>query len=73
VEERYQRKVVIAVGVEIRLRQKKGKMILQSVFPAVMGTVLEQLMSRKFVIFVGNLIVKDRFENNQIPLPADRP
>jgi len=29
-------------------------------------------MSRKFVIFVGNLVVKNRFENNQISLLASR-
>jgi hypothetical protein len=59
-EERYLRRVVIAVGVEMLLRQKKKRWIFQSVFPAVMETVLGQLMNRKFAIFVGNLTVASR-------------
>jgi hypothetical protein len=60
VVERYLRRAVIAVGVEILLRQKKVRRIFQNAFPAVMETASGQLMSRKFVIFVGNLIVASR-------------
>jgi len=58
--ERYLRRAVIAVGVEMLLRQRKKRRIFQNVFPAVMETALGQLMNRKFAIFVGNLIVASR-------------
>jgi hypothetical protein len=58
--EKYLRRAVIAVGVEILLRQKKERRVFQNVFPAVMETASGQLMSKKFVIFVGNLILVSR-------------
>jgi len=67
---RYPRRVFIAVGVEIGWRWRRRRK-RRSIFPkghyAAMGTASVPLMRREYVIFVGNLILGNPYQNNQIP------